>query len=68
MINLTNKGGNMSTKIALTENGINTRSVFKQEITEEILEEIRKTASKPKPVFVGYAQIGGETLKKVIYK
>jgi hypothetical protein len=61
-------GGNMATKIALTENGINTRRVFKQKIAEEILEEIRKAASKPKPVFVGYAQIGGETLKKVIYK
>lgn len=62
----------MATKIALIGNGINTRSVFKQkiaeEILEEILEEIRKAASKPKPAFVGYAQIGGETLKKVIYK
>ena len=58
----------MTTKIALTGNGINTRSVFKQKTTEEILEEIRKAASKPNPVFVGYAQIGGETLKKVIYK
>lgn len=60
----------MVTKIALTGNGINTRSVFKQKIVEENLEEIRKAASKqkPKPVFVGYAQIGGETLKKVIYK
>ena len=56
----------MATKIALTGNGINTRSVFKQKIAEEILEEIRKAASKPKPV--GYAQIGGETLKKVIYE
>ena len=56
----------MITKIALTGNGINTRSVFKQKNAEEILEEIRKTASKPKPLFVGYAQIGGETLKKVI--
>lgn len=63
-------GGNMATKIALTGNGINTRSVFKQKIAEEILEEIRKAASKPKPnpVFVGYAQIGGETLKKVFYE
>ena len=61
-------GGNMATKIALTGNEINTRSVFKQKIAEEILEEIRKAASKPKPVFVGYAQIGGETLKKVIYE
>lgn len=58
----------MATKIALTGNGINTRSVFKQKIAEEILEEIRKAASKPNPVFVGYAQIRGETLKKVIYK
>jgi len=58
----------MTTKIALTENGINTRNVFKQKIAEEILEEIRKAASKPKPAFVGYAQIGGETLKKVIYE
>ena len=41
----------MATKIALTGNGINTRSVFKQKIAEEILEEIRKAASKPKPVF-----------------
>lgn len=24
--------------------------------------------TKPKPVFVGYAQIGGETLKKIIYE
>jgi len=56
----------MATKIALTGNGINTRSVFKQKIAEEILEEIRKAASKPKPMFVGYAQIGGEALKKVI--
>ena len=60
----------MATKIALTGNGINTRSVFKQKIAEEILEEIRKAASKPKlkpnPVFVGYSQIGGEALKKVI--
>lgn len=58
----------MITKIALTGNGINTRNVFKQKIAEEILEEIRKAASKPKPAFVGYAQIGGETLKKVIYE
>lgn len=60
----------MSTKIALTGNGINTRSVFKQKIAEEVLKEIRKAASKPKPnpVFVGYTQIGGETLKKVIYE
>nr|DAF12991.1 MAG TPA: hypothetical protein [Caudoviricetes sp.]DAF34173.1 MAG TPA: hypothetical protein [Caudoviricetes sp.]DAQ81961.1 MAG TPA: hypothetical protein [Caudoviricetes sp.] len=58
----------MTTKIALTGNGINTRNVFKQKIAEEILEEIRKAASKPKPAFVGYAQIGGETLKKVIYE
>lgn len=58
----------MVTKIALTGNGISTRSVFKQKIAEEILEEIIKDASKPKPVFVGYAQIGGETLKKVIYE
>ena len=58
----------MATKIALTGNGINTRNVFKQKIAEEILEEIRKAASKPKPAFVGYAQIGGETLKKVIYE
>ena len=56
----------MATKIALTGNGTNTRSVFNQKIAEEILEEIRKTASKPKPAFVGYAQIGGETLKKII--
>lgn len=58
----------MTAKIALTGNGINTRNVFKQKIAEEILEEIRKAASKPKPAFVGYAQIGGETLKKVIYE
>ena len=58
----------MVTKIALTGNGISIRSVFKQKIAEEILEEIRKADSKPKPVFVGYAQIGGETLKKVIYE
>ena len=58
----------MTTKIALTGNGINTRNVFKQKIAEEILEEIRKAASKPKPAFVGYAQIGGETLKKVIHE
>lgn len=58
----------MATKIALTGNRINTRSVFKQKNAEEILEEIRKAASKPKPVFVGYAQIGGETLKKIIYE
>ena len=58
----------MATKIALTGNGINTRSVFNQKIAEEILEEIRKAASKPKPVCVGYAQIGGETLKKVSYE
>ena len=58
----------MTTKKTLTGTGINTRSVFKQKIAEEILEEIRKAASKPKPVFVGYAQIGGETLKKVIYE
>ena len=56
----------MTTKIALIGNGTNTRSVFKQKIAEEILEEIRKADSKPKPSFVGYAQIGGETLKKVI--
>lgn len=58
----------MTAKIALTGNGINTRNIFKQKIAEEILEEIRKAASKPKPAFVGYAQIGGETLKKVIYE
>lgn len=58
----------MATKIALIGHGINTKSVFKQKIAEEILEEIRKAAPKPKPVFVGYAQIGGETLKKVIYE
>ena len=58
----------MTAKIALTGNGINTRNVFKQKIAEEILEEIRKAASKPKPAFVGYAQIGGETLKNVIYE
>ena len=59
----------MVTKKTLTGSGINTRNVFKQKTTEEILEEIRKAASKPKPViFVGYAQMGGETLKKVIYK
>ena len=54
----------MTTKKTLTGNGINTRNV------EEVLEEIRKAASKPKlkPLFVGYAQIGGETLKKVIYE
>lgn len=58
----------MTTKKTLTGTGINTRNVFKRKTTEEILEEIRKAASKPKPVFVGYAQIGGETLKKVIYE
>jgi hypothetical protein len=58
----------MARKIALTGNGINTRSVFKGKTTEEILEEIRKVASKPKPVFVGYAQIRGEALKKIIYE
>ena len=60
----------MVTKIALTGNGINTRNVFKRRTVEEVLEEIRKAASKPKlkPLFVGYAQIGGETLKKVIYE
>lgn len=47
-------------------NRTNDRSILKRKATEEILEEIRKTASKPKPLFVGYAQIGGETLKKVI--
>lgn len=56
----------MTTKIALTGNRTNDRSILKRKTTEEILEEIRKTASKPKPVFVGYAQTGGETLKKVI--
>jgi hypothetical protein len=57
----------MITKKTLTGTGINTRNVFKQKTTEEVLEEIRKAASKPKhPVFVGYAQIGGGTLKKVI--
>ena len=60
----------MTTKKTLTGNGINTRNVFKRRTVEEVLEEIRKAASKPKlkPLFVGYAQIGGETLKKVIYK
>ena len=60
----------MATKIALTGNGINTRNVFKRRTVEEVLEEIRKAASKPKlkPLFVGYAQIGGETLKKVFYE
>ena len=58
----------MTTKKTLTGNGINTRNVFKRRTVEEVLEEIRKAASKPKlkPLFVGYAQIGGETLKKVI--
>nr|DAK45221.1 MAG TPA: hypothetical protein [Caudoviricetes sp.]DAW54205.1 MAG TPA: hypothetical protein [Caudoviricetes sp.] len=60
----------MTTKKTLTGNGINTRNVFKRRTVEEVLEEIRKAASKPKlkPLFVGYAQIGGETLKKVIYE
>nr|DAS62505.1 MAG TPA: hypothetical protein [Caudoviricetes sp.] len=60
----------MITKKTLTGNGINTRNVFKRRTVEEVLEEIRKAASKPKlkPLFVGYAQIGGETLKKVIYE
>lgn len=58
----------MITKKTLTGTGINTKNVFKQKTTEEVLEEIRKAASKPKPAFVGYAQIGGETLKKVIYE
>ena len=60
----------MTTKKTLTGNGINTRNVFKRRTVEEVLEEIRKVASKPKPkpLFVGYAQIGGETLKKVIYE
>lgn len=58
----------MVTKIALTGNRINTRNVFKQKTAEEVLEEIRKAASKqkPNPVFVGYSQIGGEALKKII--
>ena len=60
----------MITKKTLTGNEINTRNVFKRRTVEEVLEEIRKAASKPKlkPLFVGYAQIGGETLKKVIYE
>ena len=60
----------MTTKKTLTGNGINTRNAFKQKTIEEVLKEIRKAASKPKlkPLFVGYAQIGGETLKKVIYE
>ena len=60
----------MTTKKTLTGNGINTRNVFKRRTVEEVLEEIRKAASKPKlkPLFVGYAQIGGETLKKIIYE
>ena len=60
----------MITKKTLTGNEINTRNVSKRRTVEEVLEEIRKTASKPKlkPLFVGYAQIGGETLKKIIYK
>nr|DAW80138.1 MAG TPA: hypothetical protein [Caudoviricetes sp.] len=60
----------MTTKKTLTGNGINARNVFKRRTVEEVLEEIRKAASKPKlkPLFVGYAQIGGETLKKVIYE
>ena len=58
----------MTTKKTLTGNGINTRNVFKRRTVEEVLEEIRKAASKPKPVFLGYVQIGGETLKKVIYE
>jgi hypothetical protein len=60
----------MTTKKTLTGNGINTRNIFKRRTVEEVLEEIRKAASKPKlkPLFVGYAQIGGETLKKVIYE
>ena len=60
----------MTTKKTLTGNGINARNVFKRRTVEEVLEEIRKAASKPKlkPLFVGYAQIGGETLKKVFYE
>ena len=50
----------------MLRNRTNDRSILKRKTTEEILEEIRKAASKPKPVFVGYAQIGGEILKKVI--
>ena len=53
---------------SMFRNRTNDRSILKRKATEEILEEIRKTASKPKPLFVGYAQIGGETLKKVIYE
>ena len=60
----------MTTKKMLTENRINTRSIFKQKTAEEILEEIRRAPfkPKPKPKLVGYAQIGGETLKKIIYE
>ena len=53
---------------SMLRNRTNDRSILKRKTTEEILEEIRKVASKPKPVFVGYAQIGGETLKKIIYE
>jgi hypothetical protein len=56
----------------LTGNRINTRSVFKRKTAEEILEgtleKIRRAPFEPKPKLVGYAQIGGETLKKVIYE
>ena len=61
----------MTTKKTLTGNRINTRNVFKRKTAEEVLEEIRKAASKQKPksvFFVGYSQIGGEALKKVICK
>ena len=62
----------MTTKKMLTGNRINTGSVFKRKTAEEILEgtleKIRRTPFEPKLKLVGYAQIGGETLKKVIYE
>ena len=62
----------MTTKKMLTGNRINTRSVFKRKTAEEILEgtleKIRRAPFEPKPKLVGYAQIGGETLKKVFYE
>ena len=62
----------MTTKKTLTGNGINTRNVFKRRTVEEVLEgtleKIRRAPFEPKPKLLGYAQIGGETLKKVIYE
>lgn len=58
----------MTTKKMLTGNRINTGSVFKRKTAEEILEGTLEKIREPKPKLVGYAQIGGETLKKVIYE